>query len=51
MCKVFIKMNTVVTSSAAVERMFLIGKDILKAERSGLSDMHFEIILFLKVNK
>ena len=37
--RVFIKMNTVVPSSAAVERVFSIEKDILKLKRSGLSDI------------
>ena len=36
--------------SAAVERLFRIGKDILKQGRSGLSDNHFEMLSFLKGN-
>ena len=48
--RVFIKMNAVVPSSAAVERVFTIGKGILKAKRSGLNDVHFEMLLFLKAN-
>ena len=35
-------------SSAAVERLFSMGKDILKPKRSGLSDEHFEMLAFLK---
>ena len=45
---VFMKMNTAVPSSAAVERAFSIGKDILKPKGSGLSTIHFEMLLFLK---
>ena len=36
--------------SAAVERLFRIGKDILKPGRRGLSDNHFEMLSFLKGN-
>ena len=49
--RVFIKMNTAVPSSAAAERVFSIGKDIPKPKRSGLSDIHFQMLIFLKVNK
>jgi len=41
--------NTALPSSAAIERVFSIGKDILKSNRAGLSDAHFKMILFLKV--
>ena len=37
-------------SSAAVERLFSIGKDILKPTRCGLSDTHFEMLSFLEGN-
>ena len=37
-------------SSAAVERLFSIGKDILKPKRCGLSDNHFEMFSLLKGN-
>ena len=47
----FIRMNTIIPSSDAVERVFSIGKDILKPKRSGLSDIRFEMLLFLKANK
>ena len=36
--------------SAAVERLFRIGKDILKPGRCGLSDNHFDMLSFLKGN-
>ena len=40
--------NTPILLSAAVERMFSLGKDILKPKRSSLSDDHFEMLVFLK---
>lgn len=46
--ELFIKYNTGIPSSAAVERMFSIGKDILKPKRARLSDDHFEMLVFLK---
>ncbi|KAG7169543.1 hypothetical protein Hamer_G024494 [Homarus americanus] len=33
--------------SAAVERMFSMGKDILRPKRSRMSDKHFEMLVFL----
>jgi len=44
----FISYNTDIPSSAAVERIFSIGKDILKSKRSGLSDEHFEMLVLPK---
>ena len=49
--KLFIQYNTTLPSSAAVERLFSLGKDILKPKRCGLSDEHFEMLAFLKGNK
>ena len=46
----FIRYNTALPSSAAVERVFSVGKDILKPKRAGLSEDHFEMLIFLKVN-
>jgi len=44
----FIRYNTAIPTNAAVERIFSIGKDILKPKWSGLSDEHFEMLVFLK---
>jgi hypothetical protein len=38
----FIKYNTAISSSAAVEWLFSLGKDILTAKRAKLSDENFE---------
>ena len=44
----FIHLNTAILSSAAIERLFSVGKDVLKPKRSGLTDQHFEMQVFLK---
>ena len=44
----FILYNTPIPSSASVERLFSIGKDILKPKQTGLSDEHFEMLAYLK---
>jgi hypothetical protein len=49
--KLFIKYNTAVPSSAAVERVFSMGKDILRAKRASLSDETFEMLMFMRGNK
>jgi len=41
--RMFINYNTDISFSAAVERVFFLGKDILKPKRAGLSDKHFEM--------
>ena len=48
-----IKFNTPIPSSAAVERLFSTGKNVLKPKRSCLTDKHFEMLLFLpkKINR
>ena len=46
----FLKYNTSIPSSAAVERLFSIGKDILRAKRASLSDSNFEMLIFMKGN-
>ena len=47
---VFIRYNTPLPSSAAVERMFFTGGDILRAKRSSLASYRFEHLVFLKGN-
>jgi hypothetical protein len=47
----FIKFNTGIPSSAAVERLFSVGKDILTAKRANLSDDNFEKLMFMKGNQ
>lgn len=49
--KVFLKLNTAVTSSGSVERLFSEARNILSLSRSNLKDDIFENMLFLKVNK
>ncbi|KAG0714231.1 Death-associated protein kinase 2 [Chionoecetes opilio] len=46
----FIKHNTPVPSSAAVERLFSMGSDILRPKRSALTASNFEKLVFLKGN-
>ena len=46
--ELFIIFNTSIPSSAAVQRLFSIGKDMLKSKRSGLSDQHLNMLVFLK---
>ena len=48
--KYFLRYNTGLLSSAAVERLFSIRKDILKPKHCGLTDEHFEMLTFLKGN-
>ena len=45
--ELFVKYKTAIASSAAVERLFSLGKDVLKPKRSGLSDEHFEMLVSL----
>ncbi|XP_042229523.1 uncharacterized protein LOC121871369 [Homarus americanus] len=47
----FNKYNTAIPSSAAVECLFSIGKDVLRAKRATLSDGNFERLMFMKGNQ
>ena len=40
--------NTSLLPSAAIERFFSVGKDVLKPKRGGLTDQHFEMLVFFK---
>ncbi|KAG7169635.1 hypothetical protein Hamer_G013244 [Homarus americanus] len=51
MRELFIKYNTPIPSSAAVNRTFSMGKDVLRPKRSRMSDKHFEMLVFLRGNK
>lgn len=42
----FSMFKTPILLSAAMERIFSPGKDVLKPERAGLSEKHFEILFF-----
>ncbi|KAG7164766.1 hypothetical protein Hamer_G005183 [Homarus americanus] len=44
MRELFVKYNTPIPSSAAVERMFSMGKDVFRLKRSRMSDKHFEML-------
>ena len=44
----FIDSNSAILSSAAIERLFSVGKDVLKPKRSRLTDQNFEMLVFLK---
>ncbi|CAK8685788.1 unnamed protein product [Clavelina lepadiformis] len=44
----FIKLNTAIPSTAAIDGMLSLGKDILQSQGLGLSDKHFEMFVFLK---
>ncbi|KAG0717505.1 hypothetical protein GWK47_054310 [Chionoecetes opilio] len=48
--EVFIKYNTPLPSSAAVERLFSSGGDILRSKRASLTAANFESLVFLKGN-
>ena len=47
----FLKFNTGLPSSAPVERMFSLAKNLLRCERSRMSDEHVDRSLFLKANR
>ncbi|KAG5860634.1 hypothetical protein JTB14_023063 [Gonioctena quinquepunctata] len=46
----FIKYNTAIPSSAAVERLFSTGKDILTPKRASLSDENFNMLMFMNMH-
>jgi len=48
--KIYIKYNTLLPSSAPIERAFSAGQQILTPRRNNLSDDNFECLMFLKHN-
>ena len=46
--ELFIHSNTATSSSAAIEQLLSVGKDVLKPKRRGLTDQHFELLIYLK---
>ena len=46
----FICYNAPIPSSAAVERLFFLEKDILRPKRCRMTDKYFEMLLFLRAN-
>ena len=48
---VFAKFNTGVPSSDSVERIFSMGKDVLRAKRATRSDANLERLVFVKDNR
>lgn len=48
--KMYIKYNTLLPSSAPIERIFSAGQQILTPRRNNLSDNNFECLMFLKHN-
>ena len=47
---IFLKYNTSIPSSAAAERVFSIGSDVLRPKRSSLTSKNFERFVFIKEN-
>jgi hypothetical protein len=46
----FVKTNTALPSSAAIERIFSLGGRVFVPNRSRISDAHFEQLIFLRAN-
>jgi D-serine dehydratase len=49
--QLFIRYNTTVSSSAAVERSFSAGRDILRPKRYSMTDATFNALMFMRGNR
>ena len=49
--EVFLKNNTGIPSSAAIERVFSVGSDVMKPKRVMLSSEDFERLVFIRESK
>lgn len=47
----FLQYNTPIPSSAAVERLFSVGKDVLRPKRTSMTDANFNKVMFLQTNE
>ena len=47
-CAAFIKLNSTLPSSAAVERLFSVASQVLCNRRCKLSDNHIDMMIFLR---
>ena len=46
--EVFLKYNTGIPSSAAIERVFSVGSDVMEPKRGTLSSENFERLVFIR---
>ena len=49
--EIFLKYNTCIPSSAAIERVFSVRSDIMRPKRSSLSSKNFERFVFIRENE
>ena len=47
----FVEFNTLIRLSAGVECLVSLIRDVLHPKRMGLSDVHFQMLVFLKGNQ
>ena len=47
----FLKYNTGIPSSAAIERVFFVGSHVMKPKRATLSSENFEQLVFIRENE
>ena len=49
--EVFLKYNTDIPSSTAIERVFSVGSDVMKPKKATLSSKNFEPLVFIQENE